>query len=87
MTVEHLVRDEGSRVQWWNLFVCLADSEHHREAIAGRPLLLQAIGRNTRHATLERWYRILSQALKKYLRGRRLVPPRQVKPAGAAGYG
>jgi len=37
--------------------------------------------------TLERWYRILSQALKKYLRGRILVPPRQLRSAGAASYG
>jgi hypothetical protein len=36
---------------------------------------------------LERWYRILSQALKKYLRGRIPVPPRQLRPAGAASYG
>jgi hypothetical protein len=36
---------------------------------------------------LERWYRILSQALKKFLRGRKLVPPRQLEPAGAASYG
>jgi hypothetical protein len=35
---------------------------------------------------LESWYRILSQALKKFLRGRKLVPPRQL-PAGAASYG
>jgi hypothetical protein len=34
---------------------------------------------------LERWYRILSEALKKFLRGRKLVPPRQL-PAGAASY-
>jgi hypothetical protein len=34
---------------------------------------------------LERWYRILSEALKKFLRGRMPVPPRQ--PAGAASYG
>ena len=91
-----------------------------------RPLLLQAIGRQTSHAgrttvtitsshgeheraraaltriagffaklrktaeqltALERWYRILSQALKKFLRGRKLVPPRQLQPAGAASYG
>src|SRR5262249_20818493 len=37
--------------------------------------------------TLERWYRILSQALKKYLRGRIPPPPRQLKPAGSASYG
>jgi len=36
---------------------------------------------------LERWYRILSQALKKFLRGRNLVLPRQLRPAGAASYG
>src|ERR1700731_2535197 len=96
---------------WWNLFVRLADPDHHREAITSRPLLLQAIGRHTSHAgrttvtitsshgehhraraaltriggffttlrktaeqltAVERWYRILSQALKKYLRGRHL---------------
>jgi hypothetical protein len=111
---------------WWNLFVRLADPNHHREAITSRPLLLHAIGRQTRHAgqttvtvtsshgehhlaqkaltriarffaelrqtaeqltPLERWYRILSEALKKFLRGRILVPPRQLQPAGAASYG
>jgi hypothetical protein len=35
---------------------------------------------------LERWYRILSGALK-FLRGRILVPPRQLQSAGAASYG
>src|SRR5712671_6666865 len=35
---------------WWNLFVRLSDPNHHREAITSRPLLLQAIGRQTRHA-------------------------------------
>jgi hypothetical protein len=110
---------------WWNLFTRLADPDHHREAITSRPLLLQAIGRQTSHAgrttltitsshgeheraraafrriagffltlrrsaeqltPLQRWYRILSEALKKFLRGRILVPPRQL-PAGAASYG
>ena len=110
---------------WWNLFVRLADPAHHREAITSRPLLLQAIGRQTNHAgrttvtitsshgehararaaltriagffahlrktaeqltALERWYRILSEALKKFLRGRKLEPPLQL-PAGAASYG
>src|SRR6201981_3048327 len=90
---------------WWNLFVRLADPDHHREAITSRPLLLQAIGRQTSHAgrttltitsshgeheraraafrriagffltlrrsaeqltPLQRWYRILSEALKKF---------------------
>jgi hypothetical protein len=110
---------------WWTLFVRLADPDHHREAITSRPLLLQAIGRQTKHAgrttvtitsshgkhdrarraltriaafftelrktaeqlsAIERWYRILSQALVKYLRGRQLVPPRFL-PAAAASYG
>jgi hypothetical protein len=35
---------------WWNLFVRLADPNHHRESITSRPLLLQAIGRQTSHA-------------------------------------
>jgi hypothetical protein len=34
-------------VNWRNLFVRLADPNHHREAITSRPLLLQAIGRQT----------------------------------------
>jgi len=35
---------------WWSLFVRLADPDHQREAITSRPLLLQAIARQTRHA-------------------------------------
>jgi Transposase DDE domain group 1 len=105
---------------WWNLFVRLADPDHHREAITSRPLLLQAIGRQTNHAgratvtissthgerdrarraltriaaffatlretaeqltDLDRWYRILSQALVKYLKGRQLDPPRRLQAA------
>jgi hypothetical protein len=111
---------------WWNLFVRLADPNHHREAITSRPLLLQAIGRQTRHAgqttititsshgdhqsaqkaltriaqfflelrntaeqltPIDRWYRILSEALKKFLRGRKLIPPRPLQSSEAAGYG
>ena len=99
---------------WWSLFVRLADPDHHREAITSRPLLLQAIARQTQHAgqvtltissthgehdkarraylriagflaglretaeqlnPLERWYRILSEALRHYLNGRQLEPP------------
>ena len=110
----------GLAFNWWNLFVRLADPEHHREAVTSRPLLLQAIGRQTSHAgrttitvtsthgehhrarraltriaaffaelrktaeqltAIERWYRILSQALVKYLRGRKLVPPRRLQHA------
>src|SRR5260370_18662319 len=109
----------------WTLSVRLADPDHHREAITSRPLLLQAIGRQTSHAgrttvtitsshgehhrarqaltritgffselrktaeqltALERWYRILSQALKRFLRGRKLIPPRQFQHARAASY-
>ena len=105
---------------WWNLFVRLAEPDHHREAITSRPLLLQAIGRQTNHAgrttvtitsthgerrrarraltriatffaTLretaeqlterDRWYRILSYALVKYLKGRQLDPPRRLQAA------
>src|SRR3977135_812827 len=105
---------------WWNLFVRLADPDHHREAITSRPLLLQAIGRQTNHAgratvtissthgergrarraltriaaffatlretaeqltDLDRWYRILSHALVKYLKGPQLAPPRRLQAA------
>ena len=99
---------------WWNLFARLADPDHRREAIAIRPLLPAAIGRQTHHAGRtaphvgsphgshewarrafsrigaffaglrqtaeqstppEKWLRILSQALAKYLHGRQLEPP------------
>ncbi len=30
---------------------------------------------------VQRWYRILSEALRKYLRGRQLVPPARLQPA------
>ena len=111
---------------WWNLFVRLADPDHHREAITSRPLLLSAIGRQTTHAgrktlhvssphgrhgwarqafarigrffaelrqtaeqltPLDRWCRILSQALVKYLHGRQLSPPPRLAQAGAAARG
>src|SRR6267378_7702348 len=35
---------------WWSLFVRLADLDHRPEAITSRPLLMQAIARQTRHA-------------------------------------
>ena len=35
---------------WWSLFVRLADPDQHTEAITSRPLLLYAVGRQTRHA-------------------------------------
>ena len=104
---------------WWSLFVRLADPEHHREAITSRPLLLQAIARQTQHAgqvtltissthgerdkarhaylriagflaglrqtaeqldPVQRWYRILSEALRRYLKGRQLEPPLRLNP-------
>jgi Transposase DDE domain group 1 len=115
-----LARTVALAANWWNLFVRLADPDHHREAITSRPLLLEAIGRQTNHAgrttltissmhgqrnrarraltrvaaffaelranaeqltDLERWYRILSRALVKYLKGRQLDPPRQLQAA------
>ena len=36
---------------------------------------------------LDRWYRILSQAMVKYLRGRQLDPPRRLQDAGATAMG
>ena len=104
----------------WNLFVRLADPEHHREAITSRPLLLSAIAQRTQHAgqttltissshgmrdkarhalvriagfladlrktaeqldPLERWYRILSEALRHFLKGRQPRPPLRLNPA------
>src|SRR5580692_7615934 len=35
---------------WWSLFVRLADLDHRAEAITSRPLLMQAIARQTQHA-------------------------------------
>ncbi|MBV8093702.1 MAG: hypothetical protein JO110_10785, partial [Acetobacteraceae bacterium] len=45
-----LARSVALIYNWWSLFVRLADPEHYREAITSRPLLLQAIARQTRHA-------------------------------------
>jgi hypothetical protein len=105
---------------WWSLFVRLADPDHRPEAITSRPLLMQAIARQTHHAgqvtltlssthgeqhkarraylriagflarlrrtaeqldPVQRWYRILSEALKRYLKGRQLDPPLRLAPA------
>lgn len=99
---------------WWSLFVRLANPDQHTEAVTSRPLMLYAIGKQTRHAsqnrltisnthaeadkvelcyrriaaffkalrstaeqltTIQRWYRIWSLALVKYLKGRQLQPP------------
>ena len=101
------------------MFVRLADPDHRPEAITSRPLLMQAIARQTQHAgqvtltissthgeqhkarraylriagflaqlrqtaeqldPVQRWYRILSEALRKYLRGRQLIPPARLQP-------
>jgi len=48
---------------WWSLFVRLAEPDKHYEAIA--PQL----------SSLQCWYRILSEAMKKYLKGALLKPP------------
>jgi Transposase DDE domain group 1 len=105
---------------WWSLFVRLADPDHRLEAITSRPLLMQAIARQTQHAgqitltissthgeqhkarraylriarflaqlrqtaeqldPVQRWHRILSEALKRYLKGRQLDPPLRLAPA------
>ena len=117
---QFMARIVALAANWWNLFVRLADPDQHREAITSRPLLLQAIGRQTQHAgqttititsphgdhhrarralsriarffarlrqtaeqltDLDRWYRILSRALVKYLKGRQLGPPPRLQPA------
>lgn len=117
---QFMARIVALAANWWNLFVRLADPDQHRQALTSRPLLLQAIGRQTQHAgqttititsphgqhqrarraflriagffaglrqtaeqltDLDRWYRILSFALSKYLKGRQLDPPRRLQPA------
>jgi hypothetical protein len=35
---------------WWSLFARLAIPDKHAEAITSRPLLLHAVGKQTRHA-------------------------------------
>ncbi len=30
---------------WWNLYLCFYDEEHHREAIRSRPMLMAGVGR------------------------------------------
>jgi hypothetical protein len=115
-----LARSVALIYNWWSLFVRLADPVHRREAITSRPLLLQAIAQQTRHAgqvtltissahgeqhkarrayvrvagffarlrqtaeqmdPVQRWYRILSEALRRFLHGRQLIPPARLEPA------
>jgi hypothetical protein len=45
-----LAASEPLIYNWWKLFVRLADPEQYREVITSRPLLLQAIARQTQHA-------------------------------------
>ena len=95
---------------WWSLFVRLADSEHHREAIArqtqhaGQVTLTVSSTHGARDKArrayrrivgflaglrktaeqldpLQRWYRILSEALRYFLNGRQLEPPIRLNPA------
>jgi hypothetical protein len=47
---QFMARIVALAANWWNLFVRLADPDQDREAITSRPLLLQAIGRQTQHA-------------------------------------
>jgi hypothetical protein len=116
-----MARIVGLIYNWWNLFVRIAEPDKYREAITSRPLLLDAVGKQTSHSGQtfisisnshgkkkkvkklltrittffnslkdcaeqltgeERWYRILSKAVEKYLNGRVLEPPKTL-PAPA----
>jgi len=110
----HMARITALIYNWWSLFVRLANPDQHTEAVTTRPLMLYAIGKQTRHAgrhcltissshaeadkveqcyrkiaaffkelrataeqlnRVQRWYRIVSAALVRYLNGRQLQPP------------
>ena len=45
-----VARTIGLVYNWWNLFVRLAEPDHHLEAMTSRPLLLHAVGKQTTHA-------------------------------------
>ena len=45
-----MARHIGLFYNWWSLFARLAIPERHAEAVTSRPLLLTAIGKQTRHA-------------------------------------
>lgn len=45
-----MARMVGLVYNWWNLFVRLANGKKHHEAITSRPLLLEGVGKVTRHA-------------------------------------
>lgn len=44
-----MARIVGLAYNWWSLFVRLAHPDKHLEAITSRPLLLHAVGKQTRH--------------------------------------
>jgi hypothetical protein len=44
-----MARNTALIYNWWSLFVRLAIPERHAEAITSRPLLLEAVGQQTRH--------------------------------------
>jgi len=44
-----MARNTALLYNWWSLFVRLTIPERHAEAITSRPLLLEAVGRQTRH--------------------------------------
>ena len=48
---------------------------------AHRPLLCHVASKKAEQLdAVQRWYRILSEALRKYLRGRQLIPPARLQP-------
>jgi general secretion pathway protein K len=80
---------------WWNLFVRLADPDHHREAITSRPLLLTkglraftrrepGIGRHGPEDHLVRGLRTLQRRLKEWLRRQHRRGPRCTSIDGIA---
>jgi hypothetical protein len=55
---------------------------HARRALTRIAAFFAALRESAEQLTdLDRWYRILSQAVVKYLKGRQLDPPRQLQPA------
>ena len=70
--VDLLVLGVGSGAYW--------DLRHDLEQALGRPLEIAAFFKTLRQTAeqltpLQRWYRVLSRALAKYLNGRELRPP------------
>ena len=49
-----MARNTALIYNWWSLFVRLAIPQRHAEAITSRPLLLQAVGKQTEHAGQKR---------------------------------